>query len=183
MVASAAEAFRPLRRVEYDHLVALGVFANERVELLDGALVAMSPIGAPHNAAVQKLTRLLILVLEGRAAVRCQMSFAALELSVPEPDFTIVPVGEYETDHPDQAYLVIEVSESSLAYDRGRKAVLYASCAVPEYWVVNTLERCIEVYTAPQGRTYAQVQKYEPGQAIRLVAFDGVSIAVSDVFK
>jgi len=72
MASSAAEVIRPLRRVEYDQLVALGAFQDERIELLDGELVAMSPIGAPHDSTVQKLTRLLVLALEGRAAVRCQ---------------------------------------------------------------------------------------------------------------
>ncbi|MEI9938012.1 MAG: hypothetical protein WDO69_12405 [Pseudomonadota bacterium] len=82
MATSAAEVIRPLRRVEHDQLVALGAFQDERT--LDGALVAMSPIGAPHNATVQRLARLLVLALEGRAAVRCQSSFAALEFSEPD---------------------------------------------------------------------------------------------------
>src|SRR3954468_3813768 len=121
MAASSAEVIRPLRRVEYDQLVALGAFENERIELLEGALVAMSPIGPPHNSAVQKLNELLVLALHGRAAVRCQSSFAAHELSEPEPDFAVVPRADYDTDHPSQAYLIIEVAESSLATDRGKK--------------------------------------------------------------
>ncbi|HEX2670480.1 MAG TPA: Uma2 family endonuclease, partial [Polyangiaceae bacterium] len=77
MAAPAAEVIRPLRRVEYDQLVKLGAFEDERIELLEGALVAMSPIGPPHDSTAQRLTRLLILALEGRAGVRCQSSFAA----------------------------------------------------------------------------------------------------------
>jgi len=73
----ATEVTRPLRRVEYDQLVRLGVFANERVELLEGELVAMSPIGAPHNFSVKALNEQLVLALRGRAWVRPQMSFAA----------------------------------------------------------------------------------------------------------
>jgi Uma2 family endonuclease len=180
---SAAEVIRPLRRVEYDQLVLLGAFRDERIELIEGALVAMSPIGAPHHSAVQKLMRLLILALEGRAAVRCQSSFAALEFSEPEPDFTVVPSGDYDLDHPSEAYLIIEVAESSLAFDRGKKLRLYASCAVPEYWIVNLPERCIEVYTGPSPGAYAHVERYERGQAIRLVAFPDVAFAVSDVLK
>ena len=183
MATSAAEVIRPLRRVEYDQLVKLGAFADERIELLDGELVAMSPIGASHSGAVQKLTRLLVLALEGRAAVRCQSPFAALEFSEPEPDFTVVPLGDYDLDHPSEAYLVIEVSESSLAKDRGRKLRLYASCAVPEYWVVNLPEHCIEVYTGPTPGAYAQVERHERGQSIRLVTFPDVVFAVSDILK
>jgi Uma2 family endonuclease len=161
----------------------LGAFRDERIELIEGALVAMSPIGAPHNSAVQKLMRLLILALEGRAAVRCQSSFAALECSEPEPDFAVVPSGDYDLDHPSEAYLIIEVAESSLAFDRGKKLRLYASCAVPEYWIVNLPERCIEVYTGPSPGAYAQVARYEPGQSIGLVAFPDLSFAVADVLK
>jgi Uma2 family endonuclease len=183
MASSAAEVIRPLRRVEYDQLVALGAFEDERIELLDGALVAMSPIGAPHAGAVQRLNRLLILALEGRAAVRCQSPFAALEFSEPEPDFSVLPLGDYDLDHPSEAHLLIEVAESSLAMDRGKKLRLYASCAIPEYWVVNLPERCIEVYTRPTPGAYGGVERYERGQSIRLVAFPDVAFAVSDILK
>ncbi|MEO7033041.1 MAG: Uma2 family endonuclease [Polyangiaceae bacterium] len=183
MATSAAEVIRPLRRAEYDQLVALGAFQGERIELLEGALVAMSPIGAPHSSTVDRLTRLLVLALSERATVRCQGPFAALEFSEPEPDFTIIPPGDYDTDHPSTAYLIIEVAEPSLALDRGKKLRLYASCAVPEYWVVNIPERCIEVYTEPSPGAYAKVERYERGQSIRLVAFNDVAFAVSDVLK
>ena len=183
MATSAAEVIRPLRRVEYDQLVLLGAFQDERVELLEGALVTMSPIGPPHDSTVQRLTRLLVLALEGRAAVRCQSSFAASELSEPEPDFTVVPLADYDIDHPSKAYLIIEVADSSLATDRGKKLRLYANCGVPEYWVVNLLERCIEVYTQPSPGEYARVERYERGQSIRPLAFADVSFAVSDVLK
>lgn len=183
MATSAAEIIRPLRRVEYDQLVALGVFQNERIELLDGALVAMSPIGAPHNGVVQRLTRLLVLALEGRAAVRCQLSFAALEFSEPEPDFAVVPPADYDLEHPSEAHLIIEVAESSLALDRGKKSRLYATCAIPEYWIVNLPDRCIEVYTRPTPGAYARVERYERGQSIWLVAFPELAFAVSDILK
>src|SRR5258706_15521080 len=113
MANASAEVIRPLRRVEYDQLVALGVFQDERIELLDGALVTMSPIGAPHNSAVQELTEFFVLALRKRASVRCQMSLAAGDLSEPEPDLAIVPRAAYDTAQPAQAHLIIEVAESS----------------------------------------------------------------------
>lgn len=180
---AVAEVIRPLRRVEYDRMVALGMFEDERIELLEGMLVAMSPIGPPHDATVQRLNRLLVLTFEGRAAVRCQSSFAALELSEPEPDFTVVELGDYDVDHPAAAHLIIEVAESSLAKDRGIKLRLYASCAVPEYWIVNLPERCIEVYTEPKPGAYVRCERYERGQSIRLRGFPDISLAVSDVLK
>jgi len=87
MATPATEVTRRLRRVEYDQLVRLGVFANERVELLEGELAAVSPIGAPHDFSVQALTELRVLALRGRAWVGPQMSLAAHELSEPEPGF------------------------------------------------------------------------------------------------
>ncbi len=180
---STAEVIRPLRRVEYEQLVALGAFQNERIELLEGELVAMSPIGAPHSATVERLTRLLILAFEGRAAVKCQSPFAALEHSEPEPDLAVIPRGDYDSVHPAEAYLIIEVADSSLALDRGKKLRLYASCVVPEYWVVNLPERCIEVYTGPAPGGYARYERYEYGQLIRLSGFPEISFAVADVLK
>ena len=86
MAVSLSDRVRPLRRVEYDQLIELGVFQNEKIELLDGVLVPMSPIGPPRASAVTKLGELLIPALLGRASVRIQNPFAALEISEPEPD-------------------------------------------------------------------------------------------------
>ncbi|MEO7036889.1 MAG: Uma2 family endonuclease [Polyangiaceae bacterium] len=182
MAASPAEVIRPLRRVEYDELVRLGVFQDERVELIDGAIYQMSPIGRPHNFAVQELTELLVLALHGRAKVRPQMSYAASELSEPEPDLMVTPLRDWSRQQANEALLLIEVAESSLAYDRGRKLRLYATCAVPEYWIVNIPDACIEVHTQPEGSAYAKTEKFERGQKIRLSAFPEVEVRVSDVF-
>lgn len=180
---ATADVIRPLRRVEYDQLIALGAFEDEKIELLDGELVAMSPTGTPHGSAVQHLNELLVLALHTRAAVRCQSPFAASDLSEPEPDFVVVPRADYLDDHPSAAHLIIEVAESSLVKDRGRKLRMYANCRVPEYWLVNLVERCVEVYREPQGSAYARADRYERGQSIQLLAFSDVSIAVSDVLK
>ncbi|HEY6726730.1 MAG TPA: Uma2 family endonuclease, partial [Polyangiaceae bacterium] len=116
---------RPLRRQEYDQLVALGAFVDERIELLEGQLVPMSPIGPPHSSAVQTLTELLLPALLGRARVFSQSPFAALDSSEPDPDVAIVPLGDYHHEHASEAYLIIEVAQSSLARDRGQKQRIY----------------------------------------------------------
>lgn len=183
MATASADVIRPLRRVEYDQLIALGAFEDEKIELLDGELVAMSPIGTRHHSAVQRLNELLVLALHSRAAVYCQGPFAASELSEPEPDLLVVPRADYLDHHPSVAHLIIEVSDSSLAKDRGRKLRMYASCGVPEYWVVNLVECCVEVYRNAEGASYADMTRYERGQSIQLLAFDDVSIAVSDFLK
>src|SRR5947207_9616695 len=96
MAAPVPDSIRPLRRAEYDRLVELGAFESERIELLDGALVTMSPTYAPHSSAVQKLNELLVLALAGKAAIRPQLPFAASELSEPEPDIVLAPPGDYD---------------------------------------------------------------------------------------
>jgi Uma2 family endonuclease len=123
----------------------------------------------------------LVPPLSGRAAVRIQSPFAALDLSEPEPDLALVPPGAYATAHPDRAYLIVEVAESSLSFDRGIKLRLYAACGVPEYWIVNVVEKIIEVYTEPRDGTYAKVVRYERGQSLRLPHFPDVEVRVSDV--
>jgi Uma2 family endonuclease len=183
MATELAKPFRPLRRVEYDKLIELGAFQGEHIELLEGLLVPMSPIGPPHSSTVQRLNALLLPVLLGRATVRSQDAFAALEHSEPEPDVAIVPLGEYDTAHPDQAHLIIEVAESSLAVDRGVKLRLYAACNVPEYWIVNLIERHIEVYTEPKDGTYGKTQRYHRAQSIRLEHFPDLEVRVADILK
>jgi Uma2 family endonuclease len=183
MAMSIPERIRPLRRVEYDKLVELGVFENEKIELLDGVLVPMSPIGPPHSSAVQKVTELLLPALLGRATVRSQNPFAALEHSEPEPDIVVAPRADYDTAHPSDAYLIIEVSESSLKQDRGVKRRIYAECGVPEYWIVNLVDRRIEVHTDPEGGAYRSVAMFEHGQSITLVRFPDVHVSVADILK
>jgi len=183
MAAAAAEKVRPLRRVEYDKLVALGVFEGEHIELIDGALLQMSPIGPPHCETVDRLNELFVLTFVGRARVRTQGSFAAGEFSEPEPDLSLLPLRDYHAEHPQQAYLVVEVAESSLSYDRGRKARLYAECDVPEYWVVNLVERTVEVHRAPNAGQYEQVSVHAKGSRLRLVAFPDVELSVDDFLR
>jgi Uma2 family endonuclease len=183
MEVSPSTRFRPLRRVEYDKLIELGAFHDEHIELLDGVLVPMSPIGPPHSSSVQKLNELLLPTLLGRATVRIQSPFAALELSEPEPDVAVVPLGDYQRSHPDQAHLIIEVAESSLSVHRGIKQRLYAACSVPEYWIVNIAERCIEVYREPAAGAYAKLDRYERENTLRPLRFPDLEIRVADVVR
>jgi Uma2 family endonuclease len=183
MASLAPEQFRPLRRVEYDRLVALGTFEGERIELIGGALRRMTPIGPPHTSTVDRLNRLLVLSLADLAWVRVQGSFAADELSEPEPDFCIFPLGDYDAAHPSEAHLIIEVSDSSLAYDRGEKARLYAACGVPEYWVVNLVDRVVEVHRGPGASGYRGVTAVPKGARLRLLAFPDVELTVDDFLR
>lgn len=174
----APETLRPIRRVEYEQMGSLGLFEDERVELLDGAIVGMSPKGAPHEATIDRLVAILVTTLQGRARVRVQGTFAASQFSEPEPDLLVMPDRDYDDAHPDQAFLVIEVADSSLRKDRGPKARIYAAAGVPEYWIVNLLESVVEVHLAPTDAGYARIDRATRGDTITLVSFPDVVVAV-----
>ena len=179
----APERVRPLRRVEYEKMVAEGLFEGERLELLEGVIVEMSPQDPRHAGTVHKLTRVLGHALAGGADVRVQLPLVASDESVPEPDVALVKPGDYEDAHPATAFLVVEVAETSLRKDRTLKADLYARSGVPEYWIVNLVDRLIEVHTDVAGAAYTHVTPAHPGESIRLRAFPDIEIAVSEIIR
>jgi Uma2 family endonuclease len=179
----APETPRQIRRAEYERMVESGFFDGERVELLYGVIVQMSPHGPDHDDALDRLAQELLGRLAGRARVRVQSGFAASDGSEPEPDIAVVPPGDYALAHPDVAWLIAEVAKSSLAKDRGPKARLYAESGVGEYWVVNLVDRWIEVHTEPRDALYRSIRRCLPGDVIRLEKLDGVEVAVSNILR
>lgn len=178
----AADEIRPLRRVEYERLVEHGCFEDERVELLRGMVVRMSPHGPAHDSTIQRLNRVLGQLLRDRADIRIQCAFAASDGSEPEPDVAVVDVADYDAGHPSEAWLIVEVAESSLAKDRGTKAAIYAESDVPEYWVVNLVERVIEVSTRPEGGRYTMLRTFRRGETFHCDALDA-DIAVDAIVR
>lgn len=168
------------RRAEYDRLVDLGVFNDERIELLHGLLVAKEPQGPDHSSVASRLHRLLLLSLDERAEIRSHSPFGASDDSEPEPDVQVVPPRYTTAEHPTEAFLLVEIAKGSLRRDRGVKADLYASAGVPEYWVVNLPEQIVEVRYQPENGTYRRLETFRSGDSIRLVAFPDVEIAVAD---
>lgn len=149
---------RPLRRREYDLLIEQGAFTpDERVQLLEGELVEMSPQGARHAALIEALTGRLVPALVDRYRVRVQLPLAAGEHSEPEPDLAVVSPDEPRDRHPEHALLVIEVSDESLRLDLGRKASIYAAAGVPAYWVVDVGREVVHVHTEPMDGVYRSV--------------------------
>ncbi len=175
------EPIRSLRRAEYDQLVATGCFEDERVELLFGLVVPMAPNSPPHAESTDEVRDALSRVLGQRARVLSQRPFAASDISEPEPDVFVVPTGQYRTEHPTRAYLVVEVSQSSLSRDRGLKAKLYGMSQVDEYWIVNLVQGVVEVYRDPDGGTWQTKMTYLRDAVLTLASIPGVEIAVSDL--
>jgi Uma2 family endonuclease len=168
---------------EYFGLVHRGVLQpDDRVELLDGLIVAMSPQNPPHAAATSRVSRTLQLALGERAMVRVQMPIV-LRRSVPEPDVAVVAnePRDYADAHPRTALLVVEVADSSLPQDRLTKASLYARAEIGEYWVVNLVADRVEIYRDPTRGTYSNVSAARPGERIELRAFSDTTIAVDDL--
>jgi Uma2 family endonuclease len=121
--------------------------------------------------------------LDPRARIRVQGSFAASDWSEPEPDLAALPNRDYDDAHPQQAFLLIEVSESSLRKDRGPKARIYAQAGVPEYWVVNLVERVVEIHCEPSERGYQRTLRKQRGESITLVQFPDVVVQVDEFLR
>ncbi|HLM43882.1 MAG TPA: Uma2 family endonuclease [Myxococcaceae bacterium] len=148
---------------EYTRMAEQGfIRAGARVELIDGEIIEMSPIGSRHNAFVDRLTRLLVTKLGDTAIVRVQGSIRLDDRVMPQPDFTVLrPRGDfYEADLPGAAdvMLLVEVADSSLSYDRSEKSRLYARYGIPEYWLLDLVQNIVLVHTEPGPMGYQHVE-------------------------
>ena len=175
-------------REEYDRLVDLGVLHGDPVELVGGQLVVSEPQGSYHASVLGNAGDALRAALPQGWLVRIQMPLALDDESEPEPDLAVVPGTwhDYRASHPSRAALVVEVAESSLVFDREDKASLYARGGVPDYWIVNLVDRVLEVHrdpgpdaTARFGWRYRAVEWLDPMAAVSLLALPAVRIAVS----
>lgn len=161
---------RPMSRAEYNELGKLGVYDDERVELLRGLVVKMSPQGSTHARVITWLTRFLVEHLGPSFDVRPGLPIAAADDSEPEPDFAIVRSDPDARDHPTTALLLIEVSNTSLRTDRRVKLPIYAEAGVPAYWIVDVSRPgalTVEVHTEPSPTGYARSVTLHDGDTLR----------------
>ena len=173
---------RGLQRSEYERLAQEGFFQNEKVELIEGIIVEMSPIGPAHANPLDLLVERLVPLVAGRARVRVQQPFALSDNSEPEPDLAIVPLEDYSEHHPTSALLIIEIAESSLDYDRETKAPLYAAAGIPEYWIVDVAARAIEVHDEPSEGIYSRLQRKDLESELSVSALPDVTVLVRSLF-
>jgi hypothetical protein len=113
--------------------------------------------------------------------VRVQSPLALSDDSEPEPDIAVVPAAEYRRAHPTQALLVVEVADTSVQKDRGIKTALYATADIPEFWLVNLIDRVVEIHRTPVSGRYTDVQLVDHGGHLTSAAFRDVRIAVADL--
>ena len=156
---------------------------DDRIELMDGKIIVMAPIGDPHEVGTDWLTMLLAPALAGRAIVRVQGSIRLNDRSAPQPDVSIVrlrSVTEVAPYHSPDIHCVIELADSSLSYDTGAKLARYAAAGIPEVWVANLRTREVTSYADPSGSTYASSRTYRSGDGISPSAFPDVVLAIDD---
>jgi len=140
---------------------------DDRVELLEGVIVAMAPSNAPHASATSRVADALRGAVGKRALIREEKCLILGLYSAPEPDVALVPGTEetYDDAHPRTALLVVEVADSSLAQDRITKAAMYAGAGIPEYWIVNLRDHCVEASGAgPAGAAVRRAASRRPGR-------------------
>jgi Uma2 family endonuclease len=180
----------PTRRLftvdEYHRMAEAGILCeDDRVELVEGEIIEMPPIGSQHAAIVDRLGAWLRRAL---ATERCQVRIQGplmFDESEFLPDVTLLkPRSDfYAESHPGAAdvLLLIEVSDSTLAYDSGRKQAIYADAGVLEYWVVDVANRRLQVYRDPAIGNYKQRLIIQPGESVALLAFPDLSISVDSI--
>jgi Uma2 family endonuclease len=188
MAVEMAPVRRLFTREEYRRMGEVGILArSERVELIRGEVVKMSPQGRRHRAFIDNLTQLLATRLAGRAIVSVQMPIVLADDTEPEPDIQIlrrrsVPYKDREA-HAEDALLVVEVAESSLAYDRATKLELYATAGILEYWIVDCVTESIEIHRTPQADGYRVVTRVAgPSSTVTLQTFPDVTLVLTEIF-
>ena len=160
---------------------------TDRVELIQGEIVTMSPQGRRHRAFIDNLARLLITRLGERAIVSIQMPIVLTEDTEPEPDVQVlrhrtIPYKERDALAED-AFLIIEVAQTSLAYDRSTKLRLYAAAGIPEYWIVDCVTESIEVYRAPHADGYREIARITgPTAMVALQPSPDVVLTLAEIF-
>jgi len=172
---------------EYHRMAEAGILGeDDPVELIDGQIYVMSPIGSQHTACVDRLTRLFILALHNQVLVRTQNPILLAPDSEPEPDVALLTPRDdaYAARHPrpDEVMLVVEVSGSSLEFDQTTKLPLYAQAGIPEVWIVALQADQIHIYCEPSASGYAEHTTCERGDTMTIQAVPDVSpFAVEDV--
>ena len=171
-------------REEFEGVVRRGGFdAGLRVELIEGELVDMTPHDPEHITALELVAAALRNTYKNGWIVRTQAPIALSDASEPEPDLAVVK-GEYRDyleEHPRHAHLLVEVSRTSLAHDRGNKLRIYAEAEMPEYWILNLVDRQLEVFRAPEGDSYSERITFGPGDAVPLPGFPDTALRIADV--
>ena len=170
---------------EYHRMGEAGILTeDDRVELIEGELVAMAPIGSEHAAASNSLTRMLVLAVGDRGIVAVGNPVRLNRHSEPQPDFSVLrPRDDYRKTlpRPEDTMLAVEVANTSLDYDRKVKLALYARSGIPEVWIVNLAAEEVEVYRSPVADNYTSVARAGRADSLAIQALPGTAVAVAGI--
>jgi Uma2 family endonuclease len=190
-MSAAVPSLRLWTREDYYKMAEVGFFGpEEHVELIGGRIVEMSPQNSPHFTAIRLVEDTLWTIFSAGYDIRVQGPLDISPVSQPEPDIAVVrgTIRDYAKAHPTTAELVVEVSDSTLAYDRGEKASLYASAGVPDYWVLNLVDCCLEVHRdpipmpgQPYGYGYRSRTQYFANDAVTPLAMSHSAIKIAEL--
>jgi Uma2 family endonuclease len=191
MASTTEPRTRKWTRVEYERLIDLGVFSpDERLELLDGALVVREPQGSRHAAAIREVLDALRAALGDAWRLDSQLPLALDDASEPEPDVCVVPHDRhaYRDAHPSHAVLVVEIAETSYRTDREYKFSLYARAGIAECWLVDVVNERVEVHREPEvssaalyGWRYRSVETLRSPAVVRPLIAPAAPIRIADL--
>jgi Uma2 family endonuclease len=172
---------------QYHLMHEAGVFGHgDRLELINGEITEMSPIGRKHAACVIRVTKLLQKKLDDLVLVSVQNSIRLDDGSEPQPDFAVLkPRDDFYAEAlptPADILLIIEVADSTIAYDREVKMPLYAAAGIPEMWLFDVNEQVILGYSQPATRGYKKMQRYEQDDKFFILAFPDISFSWQEMF-
>jgi Uma2 family endonuclease len=172
---------------EYYRMTELGILrAGERVELIEGEIIQMEAIGSRHAGCVNRLTQLFVRGVGDRGIVAIQNPVRLSDLSEPEPDVAVLKPrpDTYASAHPGPAevLLIVEVADTTVGFDRGTKAPLYARCGVAEYWLVDINADQVEVHRTPSSDAgYRDVRVHRRGEILRPLAFPELEVPTAAI--
>lgn len=169
---------------EYHKMAEAGILhEDDRIELIDGELVEMTAIGTRHFSCVNRLTHLLVGKVGDDATVSVQNPVRLNEYAEPQPDVALIRARDYKESlpTPEDVLVLIEVSDTTLAYDRGLKLSRYAQAGIPEVWIVDLGGEKIEHHTGPSGDLYRHVELVRRDETIKSVALSGMDVRVDDI--
>lgn len=172
---------------EYYKMIELGILKDyEKAEIIDGELIKKMTIGDKHAFIVDVLNRFFTKNVSDEIFVRVQNPLRLSDFHEPEPDITLTDLTKYDGrrhPRPAETLLVVEVSDSTLKYDRENKLPLYAEAGIPEVWIVNLPNKIVEVHQKPNVGVYQLVKIYKQGEAVRSSVFDDLSISVDEILS
>jgi len=170
---------------EYHKLVDAGILEeSDRVELLDGEIIVMAPIGRHHAKSVRRLNNRLVKLLGDLCLVDCQNAFDLDEFSEPQPDILLLRPEVDQSENlprPGDIFLAIEVADTTLRFDNTAKLAAYARGGIQEYWIVNLTDACVDIYRQPQDGRYGEHFRRRSGESVAPAAFPDRVLHVAEM--